>query len=325
MNQPSQSRSENCSPADQFLNGAKSGVNRWWVWVLGILMILVIWQVIGSIPTLVSCEIVDSAQFADFTCDGAMIKGSSSLPRFVLGVSAFVIAMVGIWAVVRVLHKKPFAKVLTARPSFDLNRVLFAMLVGFVIFATPFLVAVAVGSEDVTFKSPDVLEYVLFLMFAIVLIPFQAGFEEVFFRGYLMQGFWLLTRNRMVLVVVTAVVFTLPHLPNPEPWEYGVVPYVARILSLGGFFALLTLLDGGIELAVGIHVINNLIYTLLAATSVSVIESPALFLIEVEEFRLFPDIVVLWLMLAVVLVILNRRYKWFSYSQLTSSLTRRSD
>ena len=130
MNQPSQSRSEDCSPADQFLNGAKSGVNRWWVWVLGILMILVIWQVIGSIPTLAACGFLKFAQLGDFTCDGAMIEGASSLPNFVLGISAFVIAMVGIWAVVRVLNKKPFAKVLTARPSFDLNRVLFAMLVG---------------------------------------------------------------------------------------------------------------------------------------------------------------------------------------------------
>ena len=325
MDQPSQSQSEICSPADQFLNGVKSGVNLWWVWVLGTFLIIVIWQVIGSIPTLAACEFVKSAQLVDFTCDGAMIEGASSLPSFVLGVSAFVIAMVGIWTVVRFLHKKPFANVLTARPRFDFNRVLFAMLVGFVIFATPFLLVVAGGSEDVAFQSPDILEYVLFLMFAIVLIPFQAGFEEVFFRGYLMQGFSLLTRNRMALVVVTAVVFTLPHLPNPEPWEYGVVPYVARVLTLGGFFALLTLLDGGIELAVGIHVINNLVYTLLAATSVSVIESPALFLIEVEEFRLFPDIVVLWVMLAIVLLILNRRYKWFSYSQLASSLTRRSD
>ncbi len=325
MDQPSQSQSELFSPAGRFLNLAKSGVNRWWVWILGTLLIVMIWQVIGSIPTLAACGFLKSAQLADFTCDGAMIEGASSLPSFVLGVSAFVIAMVGVWAVVRFLHKKPFANVLTARSSFDFNRAFFAMLVGFVIFATPLLLVAAAGSEEISFQSPNAWEYVAFFMFAVVLIPFQAGFEEVFFRGYLMQGFALLTRNRMVLVAVTAVVFTLPHLPNPEPWEYGVVPYVARILSLGGFFALLTLLDGGIELAVGLHVINNLIYTLLAATSVSVIESPALFLIEVEEFRLFPDIVVLWLMLAVVLVILDRRYKWFSYGQLTSFLMRRRD
>ena len=295
------------------------------MWVLGTFLILVIWQGVGAIPTLAACKFVKSAQLVDFTCDDALIKGVSSLPSFVLVSYAFVIAMIGIWAVVRLLHKKSFTTVLTARPSFDFNRAVFAMLVGFAVFAAPLLLLAAVGSDEISFQSPDAGEYMLFLMFAVLLIPFQAGFEEVFFRGYLMQGAALLTRNRAVLVVVTAVVFTLPHLPNPEPWEYGVVPYVARILTLGGFFALLTLLDGGIELAVGLHVVNNLIYTLLAATSVSAIQSPALFLIDVQEFRLFPDIIVLWAMLAIVLAMLNWKYRWFSYSRLASSLKPRRD
>ena len=278
MDLPSQKQTEIHSSGDRFLDLAKSGVNRWWVWFLGIVLIIVIWQGIGSIPTMAACEILKSARLDDLTCHDAMIEGFSSIPSFVLGIFAFVIAMIGIWVVVRFLHKKPLVRVVTSRPSFDINRAFFAMLVGFVIFATPLLLVVVVGSDEIAFQSPNVWEYVTFFMFAVVLIPFQAGFEEVLFRGYLMQGFALLTRNRVLLVLITAAIFTLPHLPNPEPWEYGVVPYVARILTLGGFFALLTLLDGGIELAVGIHVINNLIYTLLAATSVSAIQSPALFL-----------------------------------------------
>ncbi|MYA59684.1 MAG: CPBP family intramembrane metalloprotease [Chloroflexi bacterium] len=325
MVQPVQNQSEIDSPEDRFLDLAKSGINRWWIWLLGIVLIVVIWQGLGSIPTLAACEFVKSAQLDDLTCHDAMIEGFSSIPSFVLGIFAFVIAMIGIWAVLRVLHKKPFTKVVTSRQSFDINRALFAMLVGFVILATPFLLAVTVGSDEIAFQSPNAWEYVTFFMFAVMLIPFQAGFEEVFFRGYLMQGFALLTRNRVVLVLATAAVFTLPHLPNPEPWEYGVVPYVARIMTLGGFFALLTLLDGGIELAFGIHVINNLISTLLAATSVSAIQSPALFLVEVEEFRLLPDIIVLWVMLGIMVAILNWKFKWFRYSQLASFPKHRRD
>lgn len=325
MDRPAQQQHDIGSPSDRFLDGVKSGVNRWWAWLLGIVSIIVIWQGIGSIPTFAACEFVSSAQFVDFACEDALIVGNSSLPNFILGSYAFVVAMIGIWFVVRVFHKRPLTKVLTARPSFDFNRAFFAMIIGFVVLATPLLLSTAMGSAEISFQSPDASEYVTFFMFAIVLIPVQAGFEEVFFRGHLMQGFALLSRNRLILVMATAVVFTVPHLPNPEPWEYGVVPYVAQIFTLGGFFALLTLLDGGIELAVGIHVINNLIYSLLATTSVSAIQSPALFLIEVEEFRLFPDIIVLWVMLAIVLAILNRKYKWFRYMQLASFLRRRRD
>ena len=134
----------------------------------------------------------------------------------------FVLAMIGIWIVVRLLHKKPLTAMLTARPRFDYNRALFAMLVGLVVFGTPTLLLAALGSEVIVFQSPDVWEYTTFFMFAVVLIAFQAGFEEVFFRGYLMQGFALLTRNKVTLALATAIVFALPHLPNPEPWEYGV-------------------------------------------------------------------------------------------------------
>ena len=325
MDQPAQHQLEIESPADKFLNGAKSGLNRWWVWVLGTFLIVVIWMGIGSIPLVATCEFVRSANLVDFTCEDSTIEGASSLPNLVLGTYAFVIAMIGIWIVVGFLHKRPLSTVLTSRASFDFNRAIFAMLLGLIVFAIPLLLLAALGSDEVVFQSPDAWEFTTLFMFAVVLITIQASFEEVFFRGYLLQGFALLTRNKAVLALVTSIVFTLPHLPNPEPWEYGLVPYVARIMSLGFFFALLTLLDGGIELAAGIHIINNLVYTLLATTSVSVLQTPALFLIDVQEFRLFPDIIFLWLMLAVVLVILNRRYKWFSYSQLTSFLIRRSD
>ena len=323
MNQSAQSPSKIDSPADQFLRNAKSGFNRWWVWIVGIVSIVVIWMGIGAIPSLASCEFVKSADLVDFTCDDSIIEGASTLPAFVLSMYGFVLAMIGIWIVVRLLHKKPLTAMLTARPRFDYNRVLFAMLVGLVVFGTPTLLLAALGSEVIVFQSPDVWDYTTFFMFAVVLIAFQAGFEEVFFRGYLMQGFALLTRNKVTLALATAIVFALPHLPNPEPWEYGVVPYVTQIMSLGVLFALLTLLDGGIELAAGIHVINNLVYTLLATTSVSAIQTPALFLVDIDEYQLIPDILVLWLTFAIVLAILNRKYKWFSYRQLVPILKRR--
>ena len=164
------------------------------------------------------------------------------------------------------------------------------MLVGFVIFAIPLLLRRGrrFGRDRVSVAKRLGIRDV-FHVRGSVLIPFQAGFEEVFFRGYLMQGFALLTRNRGVLVVVTAAsIHAAASTESRNLGNMASVPYVARIFTLGGFFALLTLLDGGIELAVGIHVINNLIYTLLAATSVSAIQSPALFLIEVDEYEVVP-------------------------------------
>ena len=113
------------SSADQFLRNATSGFNRWWVWIVGIVSIVVIWMGIGAIPSLASCEFVKSANLVDFTCDDSIIEGTSTLPAFVLSMYGFVLAMIGIWIVVRLLHKKPLTAMLTARPRFDYNRATF--------------------------------------------------------------------------------------------------------------------------------------------------------------------------------------------------------
>src|SRR5659263_611615 len=56
---------------------------------------------------------------------------------------------------------------------------------------------------------------------SLTLIPFQAGFEEILFRGYLIQGFAYLSRNRWLPIVATSVLFGLMHALNPEVKEYG--------------------------------------------------------------------------------------------------------
>ena len=57
------------------------------------------------------------------------------------------------------------------------------------------------GSSDLKFRGevPDLL--VIGIM-ALVLVPIQAGLEEAFFRGYLMQGLSLLIKSRLTILIV---------------------------------------------------------------------------------------------------------------------------
>ena len=226
----------------------------------------------------------------------------------------FIVGIFGVWLAVRWFHKKDLTPVLTGRSSFDYSRVLFAIFVGLIVIFAGFLAGVFFAGDQIAFQAPNPWVYVIFFMLAVVLIPYQAGFEEVFFRGYILQGVSLLTRRKWVLVLVVGVLFTLPHLANPEPWEYGVASYVASLLIAGAFYALLTLLDGGIELAVGHHAINNIFIALVANTQSTAIPSPSLFLYADVEYSLFPGAFVELIGLAVALALLNLRYKWFNYA-----------
>ena len=70
------------SSADQFLRNATSGFNRWWVWIVGIVSIVVIWMGIGAIPSLASCEFVKSANLVDFTCDDSINRRRLNIACF---------------------------------------------------------------------------------------------------------------------------------------------------------------------------------------------------------------------------------------------------
>lgn len=63
------------------------------------------------------------------------------------------------------------------------------------------------------------------VIISVLFIPFQAAFEEILFRGYLMQGFTVMLRNRLFPLVMTSVLFGLMHSPilrwmNSDSWQW---------------------------------------------------------------------------------------------------------
>ena len=113
-----------------------------------------------------------------------------------------------------------------------------------------------------------------------------------------------------------AAVFVLPHLANPEPWAYGPIPYVLSLLLFGAFVTLITLFDGGIELAVGYHALNNLFITLVSNTEVSAAPSPSLFVVPIERHEMFPGLLVEVVIYALAFVMFNFKYGWFKRQEL---------
>ena len=271
---------EPAAPIDRLFRNATLGLNRWWRWVLGVIAIVAIWIILGGIPVVVATEACESSAGTDalgFMCAAGALTGIS---EFVLLGLSFLVGLIGVWIVVKLIHKKRLTQVVTGRKSFDYSRVLYAMLVGLIILAVQVQVFYRLVSVEVTFQAPSLSVYLPFVLAQLVLTPIQTGFEEVFFRGYLLQGLILLTKNKIVLALVTAVAFTLPHLANPEPAAYGYLFYLLPLMASGIFFGVLTLLDGGIELAWGWHLINNLFLGIIANPEVSALATPSLFVLH---------------------------------------------
>ena len=277
------------------------------------MLVLFMWQAVGAIPFFTVCEYLQNIEITQFQCDGTQITGDSVLLDYLLSNYMFIIGIIGVWIAVRVLHKKTLTQVVTGRKTFDYNRVVYAIWVGFLLHSALLILDVLFIHTEITFRSPSFSEYITFFLFAVVLTTYQAGFEEIFFRGYLLQGLSLIARNRVVITIVSSVLFVLPHLANPEPFEYGFAPYATSLFMFALFMTVIVLVDGGIELAIGYHALNNLWIGLIANTEVTALQTPSLLIVPIERYAMFPDVPVQLIVYIVFLVILNKKYQWFTW------------
>jgi membrane protease YdiL (CAAX protease family) len=122
----------------------------------------------------------------------------------------------------------------------------------------------------------DLRRYIPFAFLAIILIPIQASAEELFFRGYILQGIGLRLRNIWILSAISGFLFMVPHFLNPEARvNYGLMGFY--YFFIGSVMAYVTLRDERLELALGLHTANNLFSALIANYTVTVMPTPSLF------------------------------------------------
>lgn len=252
-----------------YLELAKRGKNQWWRYLLGIFLILLAWQGIGLMPTIALAVWVeiDDDPTTRFNEDTFLVQGLSASLTFIDIMAMFIFLMLGIWLVVRFLHKRPFLSLITPLQRISWLRV----LQGAVVFAAIYLSVTAL-SEWLSPTPAGEMEYVFkpkaflaFLPLALLLVPIQTSAEELLFRGYLMQGLGLVL-HRWGAVLVSSLLFALPHLLNPE--VYGANLWIAFLpyLTTGLLLSLITLRDGTLELALGVHAINNIFAFLFVTT-----------------------------------------------------------
>lgn len=103
----------------------------------------------------------------------------------------------------------------------------------------------------------------------LIFIPFQVAFEEFIFRGYLMQGSILLFKYRWVALLLTGFAFGLLHGSNPEVDRFGFWVAMPQYILMGLLLGLVAIWDDGLELALGLHLANNVISSLVVTHDAS--------------------------------------------------------
>jgi membrane protease YdiL (CAAX protease family) len=92
--------------------------------------------------------------------------------------------------------------------------------------------------------------------------PVQASFEEILFRGYLMQGISLIFKKPIIPLLFTSILFGLVHFFNGSNPDQSLSIVVSTFL-IGLMLGIIALADNGLETAMGVHIVNNLFVALI--------------------------------------------------------------
>ena len=201
----------------------------------------------------------------------------------------------------------------TSRPKIDWKRVFFSFGLWSLITIVTTVVSYYVSPEDfvLNFKPK---EFAVFVVLALLFIPLQTSFEEYLFRAHMLQGLGLATKTRWIPLVVTSFLFGIMHIANPEVEKLGMV-IMFYYIGTGLFLGILTLMDEGLELALGFHAANNLVGALLVTSDWSAFQTNSIFK-DVSEpsanIQIFIPILVIFPILIYIFAI---KYKWSNWKE----------
>jgi membrane protease YdiL (CAAX protease family) len=185
---------------------------------------------------------------------------------------------IGAWLAYIVLLKiqqVPLLATITGRNSFDLSRYLFGFFVWMGLTLAIELIFY-VNKPEVYHWQFDASAFIPLLLMGVTLVPLQSAMEEVFFRGYFMQGLYAATGSIMWSLVVSTLFFSMVHSMNPEIEKYGFWTMQIYYLGAGLFLALLALADNGLELSMGIHAATNVFGSVFLKYEGSVLQTKTL-------------------------------------------------
>ena len=308
-----------------FINAFQEGTNQWWKYLLTFIMVL-LGMMLGSLPYFVAIYVGIGNKNPTFSSD-QIVAGIFSMDTalhdldpnmiLVLMLLQFILGFAFLYIFVRSLHLKQFASLVSARNNVNWLKMLKAFGVWFLLLGLMEGVGYWQHPENYQWNFQPSAFLVLVLI-ALILLPIQTSLEELLIRGYLMQGVGLLVKNRWLPIIITALVFAAMHGANPEVAAYGASKMMLYYFVVGLFFAVVTVMDDGLEIALGFHAANNIFVATMVNSPDAALATPALFInasTDTDGMILFT--VVLFVL---VLLIAKRVLKWGSWRKLIAPI-----
>jgi membrane protease YdiL (CAAX protease family) len=304
------------------LESALTGKNSFWRYIVMFAVILIVSNTIGAVPLLIAVAMksVSNPEVLSYISSNPndlSVLGLDPNTALIIMLFPFFAGLAAFILLIKPLNKRTLINTINGTGKIRWNRFFISSFIWLILsFLYLFLY---LKFEPANFSlNNKTTSLIILSVISLLLIPFQATFEELLFRGYLMQGFAVLARNRWFPLIMTSVLFGIMHAFNPEVKEFGFLTMMPQYIIFGLVFGVITILDDGIEAAMGAHTANNVFLCIMVTNSSSALQTPALY----EQHNIYPWTEFAGLVFTgiIFIFILSKIFSWNNFSVLTERI-----
>jgi len=300
------------------LESTFTGKNSFWRYAVMIVAVFLAANTIGAVPLIIAMAARSVSNPDVFTQIAANPNDFSSLgldpnSGLVMMLFPFVAGLVTFVLLVYSLNNRTIKQTINGTNKIRWSHFFISGLIWLMFSAIYLFVYMKIDPSNFTINNTTV-SLIILIVITILFIPFQAAFEEVLFRGYLMQGFTAVMKNRWFPLVMTSLMFALMHAFNPEVREFGFYTMMPQYIVFGLIFGVITILDDGIEAAMGAHTANNIFLCIMVTNKSSALQTPALYVQNnIAPWTEFAGLLISGI---VFILVLKFVFKWEGFSVL---------
>lgn len=295
------------------LERALDGQNQFWKYLVNFIVSFVSSNLIGAIP------LVAVIAFKTYQNGGVIAPNPNNVADLsVYGISTnfgllllmipFIFGLLSVILLLKPLHKRSLTEVVNGTMTIRWKRFFYGAGIWLLLSILYLIVDHTIIDPTNYVLQFDIKTFIPLVFISLILIPFQTTFEEILFRGYLGQALAGWTKNRWLVIIVPALLFGLMHITNPEVKEYGFWATMPQYVFFGLIFGLITVLDDGIELAMGVHAANNIFFSLFITNKSSVLQTAAVF--NQQQMKPYKETLMLAVLGVILIFILAKKYHW---------------
>lgn len=283
-----------------FLEVVKKGKNQVWIWVLTLLVVMYpFYTQIYNFLTLSKGKSNNNLVISDSgIINGFIIKTS------LRSIGFLIILLLS----VRFLHQRNILSVFTGRKSFSWYRFFFG-LISWALFVMMYFSIGYFQFAEAYYLNFKLVPFLKLFFICITLVALRAVFIEVLFRGYILQGITLLTKQKCAPILASSIlymlVFSSSKLLDRVGYELLLFHFATALIA-----GIIAVVDDGLEIPISMQLANNLVGILYISTTWHGYQTDAVFIDTSPPKVLYLVYIPVLIFFPIYFFVLKKVFKW---------------